>query len=125
MDRRDQELTVAWLGDSRVVLRSFPSEVRDAIGRALYRVQLGLDPVHWRPMRTVGRGVREIRVRVGTGGRTDYRLLYVARFPEAVYVLHAFPKKTSVTSRRDIELGRQRLAALMAYRGKRRMSDGD
>lgn len=83
-------------------------------GLQLDRVQRGLDPDDWKPMPTVGPGVREIRVRDEAGA---FRVLYVARFAEAVYVLHCFQKKSGKTSRQDLELGRQRFKELV--RGKR------
>ena len=63
-------------------------------------------------MRTVGPGVVEIRVH--TGG--EYRVLYLARFAEGVYVLHAFEKKTRQTRKADIELARRNLAEVARYR---------
>lgn len=125
MNWSKDEKPVAWLGGSRAIVRGFPPEARSRFGCALHRVQFGLSPSHWRPMRSVGHGVCEVRVRIGVGGRVDYRLLYVATFPEAVYVLHAFSKSTRTTSRSDLELGRQRYAELMAHRRQRSESDGD
>jgi phage-related protein len=75
-------------------------------------VQLGVDPLDWKPMETVGAGVKEIRIRV----ETSYRILYVAKFNEAVYVLHAFVKKTQKTSKKDIELSTERYKALIRSR---------
>jgi phage-related protein len=85
-------------------LREFPAEARRAAGFELGFVQRGLDPSDWKPMNQVGAGVREIRVHV----LGEWRVLYVARFAEAVYVLHAFQKKTQKTRREDIELARAR-----------------
>lgn len=62
-------------------------------------------PTDWKPMSTVGAGVIEIRLR----GRLEHRVLYVAKFEEAVYVLHAFPKKTRRTLKGDLDLARNRL----------------
>lgn len=72
-------------------------------------VQSGLDPLDWKPMETVGAGVQEIRIRV----KTSYRVLYVAKFSEAIYVLHAFVKKTQKTSKKDIDLSAERYKALI------------
>jgi phage-related protein len=71
-------------------------------------VQQGLEPDNWKPMPTVGSGVREIRIHVGGA----YRVFYVATQAEAIYVLHAFEKKTQRTTRRDLEIGRVRFRAL-------------
>lgn len=100
-------------GDSQDVLATFPEGARRDAGFSLYRVQIGREPVDWKPMPTVGSGVREIRVRDEAGA---YRVLYIAKFAEAVYVLHCFQKKTQKTSTRDIELGQNRLRALLQER---------
>jgi len=96
---------VVFLGDSVARLRAFPEGPRRNAGFQLDRVQRGLDPDNWKPMTSVGRGVREIRVRDAAGA---FRVMYVATFAEAVYVLHAFQKKTRRTSAQDIELARSR-----------------
>ena len=103
---------VVCLGSSREQLRAFPAEARERAGLELYLVQQGLEPRDWKPMPSVGAGVREIRVRVG---RT-FRVLYVAKFADAVFVLHAFEKKTQKTPERDLDLARQRLADLIRSR---------
>ncbi len=93
-----------FVGSSLDDLREFPAEARRAAGFELGFVQRGLDPSDWKPMNQVGAGVREIRVHV----LGEWRVLYVARFAEAVYVLHVFQKKTQKTRREDIELARVR-----------------
>ena len=100
---------VVFLGDSLSHLRAFPEQARRDAGFQLDRVQRGLDPEDWKPMQTVGPGVREIRVRDVTGA---FRVLYIARFADAVYVLHAFAKKTQRTSKRDLTLAQLRLRTL-------------
>jgi len=97
---------VVWLGSSLLDVRAFPRLARQRIGRALELVQDGHEPPDWKPMASVGLGVREIRVKIGT----QFRVLYVARYAEAVYVLHAFEKKSQKTSERDLALGRKRLS---------------
>lgn len=94
------------LGSSRDELRAFPPEARARAGFELHRVQLGLEPHDWKPMPSVGAGVREVRVH----NRGEFRVLYIANRPEAVYVLHAFLKTSRKTARRDIETARKRLA---------------
>jgi phage-related protein len=103
---------LVWLGSSRGDVRAFPAAVRRLTGFQLRRVQQGLDPNDWKPMPDVGRGVREIRINV----EGAHRVFYVATFEEAVYVLHAFEKKTRKTTRRDVKIGRQRFRALMEMR---------
>jgi phage-related protein len=94
-----------FLGSSRDDLTAMPAGVRHDIGLELMRVQFGGDPTDVKPMSTVGAGVYEIRVRDGSGA---YRAIYVGRFETAVYVLHAFQKKTQQTAKSDIELARVR-----------------
>jgi phage-related protein len=93
-----------FLGNSRDDLREFPIEVRRAIGAELLRVQLGVMPTDFKPMPAVGKGAYEIRVRLNGA----WRVLYVAKFNEAVYVLHAFQKKTQQTAKEDIDLAAKR-----------------
>jgi phage-related protein len=100
---------VTFRGDSLDRLRDFPTEVRQEAGRQLHRVQWGRDPSDWKPMPDVGKGVREIRVRDATGA---WRVIYVATFADAVYVLHAFQKKTQKTARHDLELAKARYREL-------------
>src|SRR6185295_11619590 len=100
---------VVFLGDSLSNLRAFPDRARRDAGFQLDRVQRGLDPDDWKPMQTVGRGVREIRVRDASGA---FRVVYVATFAEAIYVLHAFAKKTQRTSPRDLALAQSRFRKL-------------
>jgi phage-related protein len=78
-------------------------------------VQQGLNPVDWKPMPGIGLGVQEIRVNVGTA----HRIFYVAKFAEAVYVLHATTKKTQKTPRQDIELAAGRFRRLANERKHR------
>lgn len=83
-------------------------------------MQLGLEPFDWKPMPTVGMGVNEIRVHTAT----EHRVLCLAKFAEAVYVLHAFEKRTRSTSRADLDLARQRLRdALRGRPGRGRGAD--
>ncbi|WP_114152643.1 type II toxin-antitoxin system RelE/ParE family toxin [Chromobacterium haemolyticum] len=100
---------IIFLGDSRDCLRSFPDEARQNAGYQLDRVQNGEQPTDFKPMKTIGSGVEEIRVRDASGA---YRVIYTARMADAVYVLHAFQKKTEQTSQGDIEIAKQRFAQL-------------
>jgi len=95
---------VFFIGSSRDDLREFPAEVRKALGDELLRVQSGLAPVDFKPMKDVGKGAYEIRVHLDGA----WRVIYVARFADAIYVLHAFEKKTRKTSQNDLELARRR-----------------
>jgi phage-related protein len=96
---------VRFLGDSLQCVRDFPVDARHDAGYQLDKVQRGLQPDDFKPMPTIGRGVEEIRIRDDAG---NYRVIYTARFADAVYVLHAFQKKTQRTSQRDIEMAKAR-----------------
>jgi phage-related protein len=91
-------------------LRAFPIDVRREAGFQLDRVQHGLQPDDWKPMASVGPGAHEIRVRDASGA---YRVIYVAKFSDAVYVLHCFQKKTQKTSQADINLAAARYAEVL------------
>lgn len=103
---------LAWVGRALAELREFPADVRRHAGHQLHLVQLGLQPDNWRPMPSVGPGVVEIRLH----GDTEHRIFYVANVPDAVYVLHAFMKKTRKTAQIDVELGRENLKELRKWR---------
>jgi len=89
-------------------LAAFPREVKRVAGYQLYRVQVGLMPSDWKPILNVGTGAYEIRVHV----LGEWRVIYVAKFAEAVYVLHAFQKKTQQTRKEDIVLATARYKQL-------------
>lgn len=91
-------------GSSLDDLRNFPEEARSAVGFDLRAIQNGVDPKDWKPMPSIGSGVREIRIRV----LGEWRVIYVAKVAEAIYVLHAFQKKSQKTNKNDIELARKR-----------------
>ena len=100
---------VEFCGDALDALRAFPVSVRREAGFQLGLVQRGRDPDDWKPMNTVGQGVREIRMRDDGGA---FRVLYVAKFEEAVFVLHCFQKKSQKTSRADLDLATRRYKEL-------------
>ena len=93
-----------FVGTSLADLGRFSTDAKRAAGFELWQVQNGLDPSDWKPMNSVGAGVREIRIRSDGA----WRVLYVAKFTDAVYVLHAFGKKTPSTALTDIELAAKR-----------------
>lgn len=97
---------IIFLGDSLSRLRDFPDDARSEAGFQLSEVQQGNDPDDWKPMKTVGPGVREIRVRETSGA---FRVIYLATQPECVVVLHAFHKKTQQAAQKDIDLAARRL----------------
>jgi len=98
---------------SRKSVQSFPEAAQDDLGYQLEGVQDGRQPADFKPMPSIGPGVEEIRVWVQSG---TYRVIYIAKMDEAVYVLHAFQKKSQQTSQSDIELARNRFKALLLHR---------
>ena len=106
---------MVWLGASLDDLRAFPTDARREAGHQLGRVQQGLLPTDWKPMTQVGTGVIEIRIHT----RVEHRVFYIAKFEEAVYVIHAFEKRTRQTPQRDITLAQSRLAELIRRRAQK------
>lgn len=96
---------VVFLGSSLKDLKAFPIDARRAAGYELDRLQQGEEVSDWKPMKTVGDGVCEIRIREDSGA---FRVFYVVNRPDALYVLHAFRKTTQKTEGRDIDLARSR-----------------
>ena len=104
----------AFLGDSLGAIRAFPAGTRREAGFQIERVQRGLDPDDWKPMSSIGPGVREIRVKDRVGA---FRVIYVATFSDAIFVLHAFQKKTRATPQRELNLATARFK-LLAQRNR-------
>jgi phage-related protein len=104
---------VEWRGDSSDVIRSLSEDLRDDLGYMLHQVQTDRTPSDFRPMPTVGAGVYELRASDSDG---IARLMYIAKFAEAVYVLHVFQKKTQKTPQKDIDKAAKRLRDLMRER---------
>jgi len=110
------EKPLRWLGSSLDDVRAFPEEAKRAAGYQLGRVQQGLMPDDWKPMTIVGAGVYEIRIHTGL----EHRVFYVAKYEGAVYVIHAFEKRTPQTREADIALARKRLVDFLRLRGQKR-----
>ena len=106
---------VEFRGSSLDDLRAFPIEARREAGYQIDLLQHGQEPDDWKPMASVGAGVNEIRIRDATGA---FRVIYVAKFADAIYVLHCFQKKTQQTRRQDIDLAAQRYRELKRELGK-------
>lgn len=96
--------SIIFLGNSKDDLKNFPDNVRREAGFQLSVVQSGLEPSDWKPMPSIGSGVREIRVNIGGA----FRMIYLATRPEGVYVLHCFQKKSQQTAKQDIALAQAR-----------------
>jgi len=101
---------VAFRGNALDELRGFPEVARRAAGFQIDRIQRGYDPDNWKPMPSIGKGVREVRIGEEAG---TFRVIYLAKLEDAVYVLHCFQKKTQKTAASDIELARSRYRELM------------
>lgn len=104
---------VYFVGSSREDLRELSEDARETAGYQLFKVQQGKEPDDWKPMPSVGAGVNEIRVWDESG---TYRVLYVAKFEDAVYVLHVFEKRSQKTPKGEIQLARNRYAELLKWR---------
>jgi phage-related protein len=106
---------VEFRGNSLDDLRAFPLEARREAGHQIDQVQNGQDPDDWKPMNTVGKGVKEIRIRDRAGA---FRVIYIAKFADAVYVLHCFQKKTQKTGKGDLDLAAKRYRDLLKELGQ-------
>lgn len=105
-----QSKLIEFRGRSLQDLRDFPLEARREAGHQLDQVQNGLEPDDWKPMRSIGPGVREIRIREANGA---FRVIYIASLAERIYVLHCFQKKSEKTSKADMELASRRFRDLI------------
>ncbi len=107
--------SVEFRGSSLDDLRAFPLPARREAGHQLDQVQNGQEPDDWKPMKSVGPGVKEIRIRDAAGA---FRVIYVAKFTDTVYVLHCFQKKTEKTSKSDLDLASKRYRDLLKELGQ-------
>lgn len=113
----DNEKPIFWMGSSLEDLLEFPDMAKREAGYQLSRIQHDLDPERWKDFKTVGAGVREIIISEEGGA---FRVMYVAKFEEAVYVLHSFQKKTRQTSKHDKRVAIRRYKQVLAEQSKRR-----
>jgi phage-related protein len=104
------EKAIYWIGTSYKDLLNFPDEARRDAGYQLHRVQNGLDPENWKPFQSIGAGVKEIRI---NDDGNAFRIMYVAKFSEKIYVLHSFQKKTQKTRSQDINIAKVRYNAIV------------
>jgi phage-related protein len=100
---------IEFLGNSLENIQLFSDTAKQRTGYELHKLQMGLNPDNWKPMTSVGPGVKEIRVSASDG---IYRTVYIAKFKEAIYVLHAFQKKNQKTRQEDIDLAKKRLSKI-------------
>ncbi|MHB1641369.1 MAG: type II toxin-antitoxin system RelE/ParE family toxin [Acidithiobacillus sp.] len=94
----------------------FTPNARREAGHQLSQVQAGLEPDRWKPFDDIGPGSREIIINLDDGW---FRVMYLAKFPEAVYVLHCFRKKTNTTSQHDKDVAIKRYKAVIQERSKK------
>ena len=97
----NQEKTIYWIGSSKEDLLEFPEEVRRKAGFQLRKIQSRLEPDDWKALDNIDAGIKEIRLRDNVG---IYRVIYVAKFENAVYVLHCFQKKTMLITKQNKEV---------------------
>lgn len=106
-----KDAVIAWEGDSKEVISSFPEQARQNLGFQLRLLQLGQQPNDYRPMSTIGPGVFELR---DQDERAWYRVIYLSRIRDVVHVLHCFEKRSRETPAKEIRTARQRLQAVRA-----------
>lgn len=104
---------IRWIGSAYDDLLKFPDLPRREAGFQLGRIQAGLDPDDWKSIDDIGKGTREIRIRDVAG---IFRVLYVAKFEEAIYVLHCFQKKTQATTKQDKDIAKVRYRSIVQKR---------
>ena len=103
---------IIWLATTHSTIKEYPDNVRREIGYNLSKIQHGLDPADWKPMTGIGQGIKEIRIHA----ENEYRILYLTKFQEAIYVLHTFVKKTQQTSQKELNIGRKRYIEMLQHR---------
>ena len=108
------EKEIRWVGSSYEDLLRFPSQSRRSAGFQLSKIQAGLAPDDWKPFSSIGAGVREIRIKDDNGA---FRVMYVTKFNNAIYVLHCFQKKTQSTSNHDKQVAAERYRAVVNAQG--------
>ncbi len=113
----EDDKEIRWVGSSYDDLLAFPKAPRKEAGFQLGRVQASLEPTDWKPFEEIGAGTREIRI---ADAKDIFRVMYVAKFEEAVYVLHCFQKKTQATSKQDKDIASTRYRALVNARRSKR-----
>jgi len=113
----DDQKEILWIGSSFDDLRAFPKDPRKEAGFQLGKVQAGLELTDWKPFDDVGAGAKEIRIKDASG---VYRVMYVAKFEEAIYVLHCFRKKTQATSKQDKAIAGARYRAIVNARREKK-----
>jgi len=110
-DTRLDPARIEWVGDSREVLQRFPKGIRFEFGGEIWKLQIGERPTNFRPMKSIGKRVFELRQRDQAGW---YRIIYLSKMDKTIYMLHSFVKKSAKTSRKDLNIAETRLKAVKA-----------
>ena len=111
------EKQIRWVGSAYDDLLAFPKDARKEAGFQLGKVQAGLEPTDWKPFDDVGAGTKEIRIRDASG---TFRVMYLAKFEECIYVLHCFQKKTQAASKQDKAIVAARYRAVVNARREKK-----
>lgn len=106
-----REKEIRWVGTAYEDLLAFPEGARKEAGFQLGKLQAGLEPSDWKPFGSAGVGVKEIRIKDITG---IYRIMYVVKFEEAIYILHCFQKTSQATSQKDKAITSARYRAIIS-----------
>ncbi|OGT54174.1 MAG: hypothetical protein A3F17_06160 [Gammaproteobacteria bacterium RIFCSPHIGHO2_12_FULL_41_15] len=101
---------IIWLGNSYQDLLGFSKPAKQIAGYNLDKLQRGQEPQDWKPMASIGRGVKELRIHC----ENEYRVIYLAQYCDGIYILHAFVKKSHKTSQRDIDLAKKRFKEILS-----------
>ena len=101
MTQPQPEKPMYWIGSSLDDLKEFPADVKKHFGFELHAIQHGTEPAQWKPIPNWGTGVIELKYKDSSGA---YRVVYVAKFRHAIYILHSFQKKTQQTAKPDVEI---------------------
>ena len=111
MKGKTKSTLVAWEGDSLDVLRSFPKAVREDLGYDLRRLQNGEQPLNSRPMKSIGKRVYELKQQDNRGW---YRMIYLSKVGDTIFILHCFRKQSRKTSQKDLNVAKERLKNVLA-----------
>jgi len=110
-NRERETAEVVWEEDSLEVIRRFPGPVRQDLGAELRRLQTGDRPLNSRPMPSIGARVYELKEQ---DERAWYRVIYLAKIGNRIYILHCFEKKSAKTGKSDLALAKARLKRVSA-----------
>jgi len=110
-NRERETAEVVWEGDSLEVIRRFPGPARQDLGAELRRLQTGDRPLNSRPMPSIGARVYELKEQ---DERAWYRVIYLAKIENRIYILHCFEKKSAKTGKSNLALAKARLKRVSA-----------